>query len=245
LPVVTSDGLEHAEAPVEPLAPLWHTAVLIALMVAVAVTGTLLARAGSPMAAPSGGRRVVAVYLPMLLVNAGLTFYVSRVGRARNALRSLLGRGWDSVGRAARDLALASAAWLVIEVAESAFAMWRHAAAPALLPHTVAERTVWVLVAMTVGFSEEVVYRGYLQTQLTAFTRRASVAIALQGLLFGMAHGDQGLAVALRFSIYGFMLGALARWRRSLWPGIACHVGIDVASGLLAGTLLIGGLARR
>jgi hypothetical protein len=232
---VPSDGLERAEASVEPLAPPWHTAVLIALMVAVAVTGALLARAGSPMAAPSGGPRVVGVYLPMLLVNAGLTFYVCRVGRARNALRSLLGRGWDSVGRACADLALASAAWLVIEVAESAFATGPHAAAPALLPRTVAERTIWVLVAMMVGFCEEVVYRGYLQTQLTAFTRRASIAVALQGLLFGMSHGDQGLAVALRFAVYGFMLGALARWRRSLLPGIACHIGIDVASGLLAG----------
>ena len=48
-----------------------------------------------------------------------------------------------------------------------------------------------------------------------------------------MAHGDQGLAVALRFGVYGVMLGALARWRRSLWPGIVCHIGIDVASGLL------------
>ena len=202
-------------------------------MVAVAVTGTLLAHPGPAMAAPSSGQGVLGVYLPMLLVNAGLAFYVCRVGRARNALRSLLGRGWDSLGRACTDLALASAAWLVIEGAEAAFATWGRSSASTLLPHTVAERTVWVLVALTVGFCEEVVYRGNLQTQLTAFTHRASVAIVLQAALFGMAHGDQGLAVALRFGVYGVMLGALARWRRSLWPGIVCHIGIDVASGLL------------
>jgi hypothetical protein len=235
LPAAHSNGLEHASDPVELIAPRWHSAALIALMIAVAVTGTLLARTDGPMAAPSGGGRVVRVYLPMLLVNAGLTFYVCRVGRARNVLRSLLGRGWDSIGRACTDLALALAAGLVIEGAEAAFATWHQTAASLLLPHTLAERTIWILVAMTVGSCEEIVYRGYLQTQLTAFTHRASVAIVLQALLFGMAHGDQGLAVALRFTVYGVMLGALARWRRSLFPGIACHIGIDLASGLLAG----------
>ena len=235
MPVVPSDSLERAEEPVELLAPRWHTAALIALMVAVAVTGTILARGGSPLPAPSARSRVLGAYLPLLLVNGGLTFYVCRVGRARNALRSLLGRGWDSVGRAWTDLAFASAAWLVIEVAEAAFATWHDTAAPAVLPHTVAERAIWVLVAMTVGFCEEVVYRGYLQTQLTAISHRASVAVVLQALLFGMAHGEQGLAVALRFALYGVMLGALARWRQSLIPGIACHVGVDVASGLLVG----------
>jgi membrane protease YdiL (CAAX protease family) len=221
-------------AQVELLAPRWHTAALIALIVAVAVTGTVLAHSGSPLATPSVGSRVVGMYLPLLLVNGGLTFYVCRVGRARNALRSLLGRSWDSMGRACTDLALAAAAWLVIEIVEAALATSRNAATVALLPHTVAERAVWVLVASTVAFCEEVVYRGYLQRQLTAFTRRASIAVLLQAFLFGIAHGDQGLAVALRFALYGVMLGALAGWRRSLLPGIACHMGIDIASGLLA-----------
>jgi uncharacterized protein len=235
LPLVPSDSLERAEPPVEPLAPRWHTAVLVALMVGVAVTGTLLARHGTPVAAPSGSGRMLATYVPLLLVNVGLAFYVCRIGRVRNALRSLLGRGWDSIGRALVDLALASSVWLVIEATEAAFATWRNAAAPALLPHTVAERVAWVVVAGVVGFCEEVVYRGYLQTQLTAFTRRATVGVLLQAVLFGMAHGEQGLSVVLRFTAYGVMLGALARWRRSLLPGIAGHIAVDVTSGLLAG----------
>lgn len=234
-PAVPSDGHERIDGPVELPAPRWHTASLIALMVAVAVTGTVLARGDSPPASAAARSRVVGMYLPLLLVNGGLAFYVCRVGRARNALRSLMGRGWDSLGRACTDLAFASAAWLLIEVVEAAFATWRNAVTLALLPHSGAERAIWVFVAITVGFCEEIVFRGYLQTQLTAFTRRASVAVVLQALLFGMAHGEQGLAVALRFALYGVMLGALARWRRSLVPGIACHVGIDVASGLLAG----------
>ena len=82
-----------------------------------------------------------------------------------------------------------------------------------------------MLTAVTVGFCEEVIYRGYLQTQLTAFTGRASIAVVLQAALFGIAHGEQGLAVVVRFTLYGVLFGGLARWRRSLLPGIAAHIG--------------------
>ena len=231
---MATDRFERAEETVEPLAPRWHTAVLVSLMIAVAATGALLARGGATLVAPSSGGRVVAAYLPLMVVNWGLTIYVCRVGRARNALRSLLGRGWDGPGRACADLALAAAAWLVVEASEWAVGTWHNAAVAALLPHTGAERVAWVLVAATVGFCEEVIYRGYLQTQLAAFTGRVGLAVALQGVLFGMAHGEQGIAVAARFTLYGVVFGALARWRRSLIPGIAAHIGIDLASGLLA-----------
>jgi hypothetical protein len=36
-----------------------------------------------------------------------------------------------------------------------------------------------------------------------------------------------------RIALYGVGFGALARWRRSLAPGIVCHVWTDLASGLL------------
>ncbi|HEX3345469.1 MAG TPA: type II CAAX endopeptidase family protein [Polyangiaceae bacterium] len=222
-----------------PLAPRWHTALLIALLVAVALVGTWLTAAGVPLARPARDGRVLGVYgvyLPLVAVNLGMAAYVCRVGRARSALSSLLGRGWDGAWRAGADLALAVALWSLVEAVESVAGAgsWRNAAVAALLPHTYAEKAAWVLVAATVGFCEELVYRGYLQTQLTAFTRRAGLAVALQAVLFGVAHGEQGLAVVARFTLYGVLFGALARWRRSLVPGIVAHVALDVASGLLA-----------
>ena len=53
--------------------------------------------------------------------------------------------------------------------------------------------------------------------------------------MFGLAHGEQGASAAARAALYGAGLGALARWRRSLAPGIVCHVWTDLASGLLRG----------
>jgi membrane protease YdiL (CAAX protease family) len=220
------------------LAPPWHTTALIVLMVAVAATGTWLSRQGGPAAAPATGSPLVTLYLPMIVVQWGLTLYVCRIGRPRNALRQLIGRGWNRhLGPVMLDVALAALVWLLIGASEMAVGRHggaRSAAALAMLPHTPLERAAWVLVAGSAGFCEEVVYRGYLQTQLTGFTGRASFGIVLQSILFGIAHGEQGPAPAMRFAVYGCVFGVLARWRRSLLPGMACHIGIDLASGLLA-----------
>jgi membrane protease YdiL (CAAX protease family) len=224
------------------LAPRWHTAVLVALLLAVALTGTLLQHYGAPNAAvrapaPPAGARFFSQYLPILVVNFGLVLYTCRVFRERNALPALLGERWHNVQRAGVDLALALLGLVVIVGSElistQLFAVGRNAAISSLLPSTGAERLTWVLVAVSVGFCEEVVYRGYLQTQLAAFTGRASWGVLLQAVLFGIAHFEQGAGAALRIGIYGLLFGIMARSRRSLLPSMACHISVDLLSGLL------------
>jgi membrane protease YdiL (CAAX protease family) len=219
------------------LAPRWHTYSLIALMVAVATVGSLLDRGGAAVRAPAASGRIAGVYLPMLLVQWGLFFYVCRVGRSRSALRGLLGPAWAIADGLAANLAWAGGVGLFIEASEWTFGrlgVAHGAALSTILPRTGVERLAWVIVAVSVGICEEVVYRGYLQTQLGAFTCRPWTAVVLQALLFGIAHGEQGLAAAARFAVYAVALGGLARWRRSLLPCMICHVGIDLAGGLLA-----------
>jgi membrane protease YdiL (CAAX protease family) len=149
----------------------------------------------------------------------------------------MLGRGWRPPGRAAGDVAFAVAGWVAIEVVTlawaRAFGIHRIATIASLLPETGLERAAWVAVAASAGFCEELVYRGYLQIQLTSFTGSAIAGVVLQAALFGVAHADQGLPAVPRVALCGLVLGALARARKSLWPGILCHAGIDVASGLL------------
>ena len=223
------------------LAPRWHTALLVALILLVFVTGSLLQGHGGvqlPSRVPAEPRssRLVSVYLPLLLVNWGLSLYVTRLFLPRNELQELLGRGWSRPRHACVDIALAIALAVLIRVLDAwlqRVAVGPNAALSSLLPSTGAERLAWVLVASSVGFCEEVVYRGYLQRQLSAFCGSASAGIVLQALLFGLAHGEQGPAAALRVGLYGLLFGALARTRRSLLPGILCHVGLDLASGLL------------
>jgi membrane protease YdiL (CAAX protease family) len=236
--LLTESSDRDADRSAEVIAPRWHTAALILVMVAVAIPGTLLSL-GTAVAPPrtDQGSRIVSAYVPMLAVQWGLLVYVCRVGRSRSALFFLLGQRWATVRRAITDVALAMSASALIEASESLFMRLhdgaRSAAVVRILPQGGSERLAWVLVAVSVGFCEEVVYRGYLQVQLTAFTRSATVAAVLQAILFGMAHAEQGLGPALRLSVYGLGLGLLASWRRSLVPGILCHIAIDLASGLI------------
>jgi membrane protease YdiL (CAAX protease family) len=210
-------------------------------MLAVAITGTLLQPAGPPEAWPgpspaSATSRIFARYCPLLLVNGLLVLYVARLFRPRNVLPQLIGRGLRGGAQVLVDLLYASLAFgliLAVQALTQPLFAGQNAALSALLPSTEAERLTWLLVASAVGFCEEVVYRGYLQTQLSAFTRSVPLGLLLQALLFALAHLEQGAGAALRIGIYGLVLGALARHRGSLLPGIACHIGIDLASGLL------------
>lgn len=232
-------ALQGPSIPTDPesLAPRWHTAALITLMLAVAITGTWLSGHGgvAPRTEPPTSR-IAVVYLPLLIVNFTLLAYVCRIGRSRNALRDLIGQPWSTKTRAVADVALAVAAFLLIEGAELSCAHWfgsgRSAGAAQILPHFTSERLAWIVVAVSVGFCEEVVYRGYLRTQMAAFARSVPLAVVFQGLLFGIAHGEQGLASASRLAVYGIGLGVLAAWRGSLVPGILCHVALDLVSGL-------------
>jgi hypothetical protein len=102
--------------------------------------------------------------LPLLIVNVGLTVYCRRLFRPRTVLLALLGRRWHTMGRAVSDLLLALAAVALTQTIEvlsaHLFGTGRNAAISALLPKTVSERVAWLLVAVTVGFCEEVIYRG-------------------------------------------------------------------------------------
>lgn len=228
------DTTPRVESP--DLADRWHTAALITLILGVAVVGTLLSRLSNLPAPPLDRSRIAGSYVPSIVVQWSLLVYVCRVGRTRNALPSLLGaRSWTprEVGI---DLLLASAGSLLIQACELVGAKWLGAVddlgLAAILPRSWPERLAWIVVAVSAGFCEEVVYRGYLQTQLTAFTRRASMAIVLQACLFGIAHAEQGLGTIIRVAFYGLGFGVLAWWRKGLVPGIVCHVWIDLHSGL-------------
>jgi len=222
-------------------ASLGHTAALVAVLLAVAITGTLLQLSGalpppSGVRASGGSARISGQYLPLLCVNGLLASYVSRLFRPRGTLKRLLGRSWRRPEDALLDICYAGftfALIVAVEVLTRPFFAGRNAAVSTLLPGTVAERLTWVVVALGVGFCEELVYRGYLQTQLTVFTRSAGLGLVLQAMLFGVAHLEQGPGAALRIGVYGLLLGTLARRRASLLPGIVCHVSIDLAGGLL------------
>jgi membrane protease YdiL (CAAX protease family) len=80
----------------------------------------------------------------------------------------------------------------------------------AMLPHTVTDFVFWFGVSATAGVCEEVIFRGYLLRQLTAWTQRPVASIFIAALLFGSVHLYEGLGAILPLAalavVYGFVV---------------------------------------
>jgi len=78
------------------------------------------------------------------------------------------------------------------------------------------------------AFIEEIAFRGLLMRWLLGITRARS-AVAIQALIFGLAHYPVGgWPHVLLATTMGFALGWAFLWRRSLWAPIAIHFAWDL-----------------
>jgi membrane protease YdiL (CAAX protease family) len=215
------------------LAPAWHTRALVALMLLVATAGTAFGDVANAAGVASPG---VSTYLPLSIVNVGLLLYTCRIGLEGNIFARVFSQGRYDAPRALIDLAWGAGAALALIGTEKTlqllFGLPESVAAHALLPRTTGEKVAWVFVAALVGFSEELVYRGYLQRQLAALSGWLPFGVVAQALLFGIAHGEQGGWAVARFAGYALGLGWLAAARKSLLPCVLGHVAVDVLAGL-------------
>ena len=85
------------------------------------------------------------------------------------------------------------------------------------------EASAFLAAALTAGFVEEFVFRGYLQRQLTALSGSVVIGSALQVLLFIQGHYFQGLLRLIPVGVFGLLFTLLALWRKSLRPGMIAH----------------------
>jgi len=107
-----------------------------------------------------------------------------------------------------------------------------------LFPHGPVEVVLYLMLAATAGFCEELIFRGYLQRQFAALTRNAAGGIILQGIAFGVSHGYQGWRYMIVIAVFGVLFGLLVQWRRTLRPGMIAHFVQDGVEGLLGPHLL-------
>jgi CAAX protease family protein len=153
------------------------------------------------------------------------------------ALRDLIGGRWRRVRDVAIDVAFGLgfwAVWSLFSVAwNRALGHGPAASVQALMPRGPIEASLWVALSLSAGFNEELVFRGYFRRQFKVWTGSATIAWALQAVLFGIGHGYQGAAACLKIAFYGAFVGLLATWRRSLRPGMVAHAWTDVAAGLM------------
>ena len=101
-----------------------------------------------------------------------------------------------------------------------------------LAPVNGMEIAAWGLLCLVVGFSEELIFRGYMQSQSIAILRNTPIAVIATAVVFGAAHGYQGTRGVFLISIFGALFGVITLLRRSLLPGMIAHSWRDFATGM-------------
>jgi len=216
------------------IAPSWHTAVLLAVLLFFsglsAYSHTL-----SPVAAKHGkvlgyGFVIVTQWMVLAFVGYG-------VRRRDLSLRDLIRGSWPKWTSVLRDVALAVAFLIISSMILAGVSHLLHASngevALRVLPRTRAEIAAYLLLCATAGFCEEIIFRGYLHRQFTAWSGSTYAGLLLQALLFGLAHGYQGARLMTVIAVFGCLFGLLAQWRQSLRPGMIAHFLQDASAVLL------------
>jgi hypothetical protein len=221
-------------------APLWHTVVLVLILLIVAAGGARLqSRQSEGESIVQQHPAVAPLYLSLIVFEWLLVGFVwFGVRRKGIRLRDLIGGKWSNSRAFLLDLGIAFSFWIIWtgvgELAKYLLGPSSAKSIDVLLPQGFIEITTWVLLSISAGFCEEVVYRGYMQGQFLALTGSATIAILIQGVLFGVTHGYQGTKMVITISVYGVLYGALAFWRKSLRPGMISHAWSDIYSGALS-----------
>ena len=213
------------------IAPAWHTLVFIAIFLGLSVIGGFFQHEARqrPQATVPGGSAVPG-YISVVVFEWLLVLYV-RMGVHKRGmrLRDLDGGRWGVPKDVMKDIALGAGLWAVwIGLMNPHVLGGGTNAAQGLLPRGILESLMWIPVALSAGFCEEVAFRGYLQKQFQAITGSAGLAVFIQAIVFGIGHLYEGVGPAGRITLFGVLFGLLAVWRKSLRPGMIAHAWSDI-----------------
>ena len=221
-----------------PIAPLWHTLLLAVVILSVSVVG-LQMRSHTAALETHHSRKYLATLAYEWVLAAAVLWGITL---RRVPLRVLLGE-WQSNRKAwLSDLGLGLAFWVwsaVVLAAVGYLLTLAHLRLPAstvasLAPAHLGELLLFLVLSLSAGFCEELLFRGYLQQQCTRLARgRVWVGVLASSLLFGLAHLYEGAAGVISITLFGVMFSLLAIRRRSLRPAMIAHGWHDALSGFI------------
>ena len=200
------------------------------LLFALAVFASLLA--WMRMAAPNarlGHLGLYAIVLGFEWLLLGIVLWRSEVGfsayvpKTRHRARSLL---WDVLTATLLSGVLLSISPIVI----SFLGKTGWTSTESMLPRGEIETVAWVVMAISAGVSEEAVFRGYLQRQISEWTGLSCLGIAGQAVIFGLCHAYQGWKNVFLIVVWGFIFGVAAFWRKGLRGNMIAHAALDIFS---------------
>lgn len=222
--------------PKTPLAGSLHTIVLLAVIIGWATWGYF----GANRMRTAQNPPRAAMYVITILWEWAVVGYIAwGVHRHGSSMRELVGGRWHGVKDFFKDVAIAAGFWIVALVILAATAIALHAtngnqAMRFLLPQGPLESVLWIFTSATAGLCEEIIFRGYLQKQFSAWTANIPAGVVLSAVVFGFGHIYQGVRSATVILVYGLLFGILAEMRKSLRPGMMTHAWHDGIVGFAA-----------
>jgi membrane protease YdiL (CAAX protease family) len=228
------DAITSADTAREPLAPWWHT-VLVLVPLALGSVASWYQH-GFPNAHLPGVSPRLSSYITVLAQEwCGFLLIWLALKWRGSSIGSLVSGRWQTLGSFFRDLGLAVGFLIVVVplVGIIAYLLGGDPDVANIIPKSVFELVLWLGLAATAGFCEELIFRGYLTQQFRVWSGSALLAVVLQGVLFGLAHGYYG-KVMVAIMLQGWLLGLLAYWRKSLRPGMLAHGLQDAIGGIVA-----------
>lgn len=244
------------------IAPAWHTVVLIVGILAVSLSGAFRHPGGRGVGSANRMHTYALTGVLEIVLIGWVAFGVrlrgiplrSLFGKVSNSLRSIaIDAGIAILFWMGSLMALATLAlmWISIEAAithkpipietgqsgkGSVPRLPENEAARAvvqLAPSNGEEVVSWLLLCGLVGIAEELVFRGYLQQQFTAWARGgAAGGVVFSALMFGAAHGYEGVRAMFLLAVFGAFFSLLALFRRNLRAGVFAHAWHDAIAGL-------------
>jgi uncharacterized protein len=227
-----------APRPTSAVAPWWHTALVLLLVVG----GSILTAHPAHPAHMSG---LEAHHLRRYLTGIGaewllflLVWWGLRMRRVSIAEIAGFQRGPRTWGE---DFAAAGIFWtiaLVVLAVIGLLAQLLHLSAPqkalaAMAPRTALEMLLWIALSCSAGFVEEIAFRGYLLRQFASPAHALWLGVVGSSIVFGLAHAYEGAAGMVAIGAYGALFCGLAILRRSLRPGMIAHAWHDIFSGVV------------
>lgn len=226
-----------------PIAPIWHTILVVAVLVTFSFLGA------SPQKEVSSGpyaRFIVygGTFLFELIIVLVIWFGIRSRGVS---MRELIGGRWTTVESFLLDIALAvgfliASNLILIPIRMALGTLDLHHANKQLeetkrmlghlIPRSKIEAAFFIVLSTAAGLFEEIIFRGYLQRQFGALARSAYVGIIASGIVFGLSHAYQGIRMMVVIAVYGSLFGIMTHLRRSLRPGMIAHAGQDALSGI-------------
>jgi membrane protease YdiL (CAAX protease family) len=168
------------------------------------------------------------VYLPSLVIQLAMLLIVLAIARLTEG-------GYSGIGLAREDITWSNVlsaviffvgAWALIVVIKGA--VERSGYLPEkeflyLLPKSLGERIVWIILSLGAALAEETTFRGFAVSRLKILTGSYFFGAVLSSAAFSCGHLYQGVAGVFLTFLYGMLFSGLFIARRSIFPCIIAH----------------------